>query len=157
MASSSTDFRGEIWGKTKRKINKLQEHEDSRVDFFWMNYSSKISAMARRRHMRSSIFFLFLILLTIFGVIVPVFAVFPSLHSHSHHFFRHHHDHSNSKKVSPLSFSISLMSSSILSFCFDDTWFCSLLQFLFIRLLGMFHFQANCLCFSPRYSIQCCL
>lgn len=68
-----------------------------------MSYSSKLSAMARR-HVRASLFFLLLVSLTAFGVIVPVFAPLPSLHSSSHHLSRHHRDHSKFKKVPPFSF-----------------------------------------------------
>ncbi|XP_022945678.1 beta-galactosidase 17 isoform X2 [Cucurbita moschata] len=71
-----------------------------------MSYSSKLSAMAKRRHVRASLIFLLLILLTAFGVIVPVFALLPSLNSHSHRLFRHHLDHSKLKKVQTRKFEI---------------------------------------------------
>ncbi|XP_038875608.1 beta-galactosidase 17 [Benincasa hispida] len=71
-----------------------------------MNCSSKLSSMAKRRHLRPSLFFLLLIFLTVFGVIVPVFALLPSLNSHSHGLFRHHHHHSNFKKVHTRKFEI---------------------------------------------------
>ncbi|XP_023541998.1 beta-galactosidase 17 [Cucurbita pepo subsp. pepo] len=71
-----------------------------------MSYSSKLSAMAKRRPVRASLIFLLLILLTAFGVIVPVFALLPSLNSHSHRLFRHHQDHSELKKVQTRKFEI---------------------------------------------------
>ncbi|KGN59817.1 beta-galactosidase 17 [Cucumis sativus] len=71
-----------------------------------MNYSSKLSSMAKRRHLMPSLFFLLLIFLTVLGVIVPVFALLPSLHSHSHPLFRHHHHRSNFNKVHTRKFEI---------------------------------------------------
>lgn len=62
--------------------------------------------MAKRRYLRPSLFLLLLIVLTVLGVIVPVFALLPSLHSHSHGLFRHHHDLSNFKKVHTRKFEI---------------------------------------------------
>ncbi|XP_022148250.1 beta-galactosidase 17 isoform X2 [Momordica charantia] len=70
-----------------------------------MNYSSKLSAMARR-HVRASLFFLLILSLTSFGVIVPVFAPLPSLHSSSHHLSRHHHARSKFNKVNTRKFEI---------------------------------------------------
>ncbi|KAL0554260.1 hypothetical protein IC582_008177 [Cucumis melo] len=71
-----------------------------------MNCSSKLSSMAKRRHLIPSFFFLLLIFLTVLGVIVPVFALLPSLHSHSQGLFRHHHDRSNFNKVHTRKFEI---------------------------------------------------